>query len=671
MFEFLSEYLVATPDFGHSDIWHFNLALKYLLANSLKQGYFPLWAKDIGTGFPLLGEGQIGMFNLYNLLAFKFLDPLLAFNFGYLVIFMTAASGVFFFGRLLRLSRLAAFFFAFIFSLSGVFVTQMNHFNLLQAASLLPWEFYLGEEFLQTNKFRWLTLLAFVISQQVFSGFMQMTMISLFGLFVYLVLRLHQEGQLRRLFVFTIPFFFGFVLSLPQILPSWELIAKSFRVGGVVTAEMARFPFPLKHLLSFFFPYIFGDPRMGTYPPYDRDWGIFWESTGYIGFLSIFLIPAAFLSKQHRRVVVVISCLAAISLVLLLGKYTPFFSVFQIPPFSFFRVPARFLYLFVFALSLLAAIGLETIKFRKLSLFIAGLIFIDVLRFAWGYNAVVSGQNWLRPPDVVNILRTDLSWFRVYAVAPYDEWNKVFLKQGWQNMEDYFRFRNALDPNQNLYWGISSVDYYAGVAPKRLEMGKALISQGVTINKEKGWFAVSSESAKILSLSGVKYLTSPYLLSQNTPNWGISLVATISGRGGGRLFYLYKNENALPHAFLSRNFTVVETVSDLEASLTDPKSFALILEGRVNMEKDEEPLVEAQVLENSDLRVTVAAEAKKPSLLVLTDSFYSGWRAEIDGREVTILPVNLNQRAVVFPPGRHTVVFQYSPYSRFFKLPFL
>ncbi|RPJ42128.1 MAG: hypothetical protein EHM19_10885, partial [Candidatus Latescibacterota bacterium] len=62
-------------------------------------------------------------------------------------------------------------------------------------------------------------------------------------------------------------------------------------------------------------------------------------------------------------------------------------------------------------------------------------------------------------------------------------------------------------------------------------------------------------------------------------------------------------------------------------------------------------------------RLVIDYAAREGGLLVLTDSFYPGWVAEVDGRREEILRANRIFRAVAVPPGVHRVVFAYRPAS--------
>jgi uncharacterized membrane protein YfhO len=62
-------------------------------------------------------------------------------------------------------------------------------------------------------------------------------------------------------------------------------------------------------------------------------------------------------------------------------------------------------------------------------------------------------------------------------------------------------------------------------------------------------------------------------------------------------------------------------------------------------------------------RLTWSVAVSEPALLILGDQFYPGWRATVDGEPVPILRANIAFRAVLVPPGIHTVEMRYEPAS--------
>ena len=651
--------MFGTLDFGRSDIWHFNFALKFFLSQTLKNGSLPLWSKDLGTGFPVFAEGQIGLFNLYNFFAFRFLDLPVAFDLAYVVMFSLCALGAYLYARTIKLSKLSSFFFAGTLSLSAPLVTHIAHFNLLQAITLMPLEFFLVEKFLQSSKIGWLVVFSFVLSQQIYAGFQQSVLISLIGVYLYFLLRLKNFRQFFLIFSLAMATVFGFLLAAPQIIATWQLTGLSYRFAGTPLESIMAFPLNPKHLITYVFPYFFGDPRRGTYPPFSADWGIFWESIGYVGIVPLLFGLAGLFRPKKNPLYKPMITIFLISLILTLGKYTPFFFLFQLPPLFLFRVPSRFLFLLDWALLVLAAIKLDSLKNSRLKLTLVVISLLDIGYFAVTYNPVVDPQTWLSPPRSVQILKTDPSWFRIYDVSPAFAWNKIYLSRGWQNPNLYLNFRNMLDPNQNLYWSVPSADIYSGMSTRRMTLFNLLIFNGSKSDPDKGTFSISSGSAKLLSLEGVKYLTSPYLL-KDKGNLDLTLYATISGTP---TVYLYKNARTLPHAYLTRNYVVSSSMDDIQAKLINTNLNAVILEEPVALPVQPGPLIPADVILNSDQEVRIRTTASSSALLILSDSYYPGWEATIDNQPTKIYPANLNERAVIFPAGEHEVIFRYEPFK--------
>jgi hypothetical protein len=75
---------------------------------------------------------------------------------------------------------------------------------------------------------------------------------------------------------------------------------------------------------------------------------------------------------------------------------------------------------------------------------------------------------------------------------------------------------------------------------------------------------------------------------------------------------------------------------------------------------------DARILKYGNQQVSIRASSDNPGVLVLTDSFYPGWRVYVDGKEEKLLRANYFFRAVEIGRGEHIVEFRYEPY--WFKL---
>ncbi len=71
----------------------------------------------------------------------------------------------------------------------------------------------------------------------------------------------------------------------------------------------------------------------------------------------------------------------------------------------------------------------------------------------------------------------------------------------------------------------------------------------------------------------------------------------------------------------------------------------------------------ALVTERTENTVTIEVNAERDAILILSDAFYPGWQAKVDGETVGILPVCSVMRGVRVPQGEHVVRFEYYPTS--------
>jgi Bacterial membrane protein YfhO len=165
-----------------------------------------------------------------------------------------------------------------------------------------------------------------------------------------------------------------------------------------------------------------------------------------------------------------------------------------------------------------------------------------------------------------------------------------------------------------------------------------------------------SPEADALRISGVmdaRYIVSPRELSLPVVQHGADVT-------------VYRNDAAAGRAWIvSQPQVVSDSVAALADPSFDPRQVVQISNTKYQIPKGgmTGAIGAIQSLQDSPNAVTIRAESGSGGFLVLADTFYPGWQATMDGTPVEILRANHAFRAVVFPPGKHTVVFRYEPLS--------
>lgn len=676
------------PDFGESDVLHLNLPLKEILSVSLKAHRWPLWTQYLATGFPILAEGQIGTFYLPNLVLFRFLPTVIAYNLNLVIAFFLSAIGSYLFIRKLNLSPLAATFGAFVFTFSGFLSVHLNHFNLLQAASLLPLLFWSILLLWKTPSLPFAILFAFILSQQIFTGHFYIVFITLVGIFIFLVsycFTTITHCSVAIVLKKTGYFFFGLTLSIflssIQLLPTIELWQQSARSGGLDFETVTSYPYPFKHLLTFINPYVFGNPANGSYPPFDAGWGIFWENTAYIGVVPLFLALLSIFFYKVKNVKIGWVILIT-SLLLVLGKNSPLYFIFSFPPFNFFRVPSKFLLLTTFALTILSAYTSEKIikksfesicphiqKFLKFTFFCLFflLALLDEYRFSHNYPPVSPARFWTQTPQTARFLQGKEG--RTATIGASYAWNSVFLKDGWKDISPYVYFRNSLYPNYNFFFSIQQVGINTGgLTPRRTSFWKAIV-EDTKIDEKSKIASITALSKNALSLSSVNYIISNYKIKDK------SLLKEINKINPPKNlildpFYIYENTDSLPRSYLSFQTQLVSTVEEVYRYLSNgvflKEKKILVEEKELNFHQPEEANGDISILTSSDTEIVLKSFSNYDGILVLTDTHYPGWEAYIDQSPTKIYPVNLYQKGIFLTSGEHQIIFRFQ--SESFKL---
>jgi Bacterial membrane protein YfhO len=132
----------------------------------------------------------------------------------------------------------------------------------------------------------------------------------------------------------------------------------------------------------------------------------------------------------------------------------------------------------------------------------------------------------------------------------------------------------------------------------------------------------------------------------------------------GRDANVWANDRALPRAWLVGGQQLVSSEEAALDAVTRPGWDAratAVTERRLPGLRTAGPAGRAAIVAYEPDRVVVRARSTRPGLLVLGDTWYPGWRAEVDGRSARVERVNYVMRGVRVPAGSHEVELRFAP----------
>ncbi len=681
---------VITDDIFTSDIMNEGFPYRHYISEALKKGELPTWLPYIYGGIPLLARAEAGVCYPFNLLLFGLLPPYVALNLVILLTLITAALGMYFYARELDVGMSGALVAALSFAYSGFMVSHIKHLSMVGTVCWFPFGLLVIERAFRRRAPSQLLWLGCVFGLQHLSGHTQTAYYSGLVYVCYVGFRLlsfkEKAGHAQRkvksttrpdpatlqwkpyALWFILAMMFGVGLSAVQLLPTYELVGLTQRAGGVTFDYAASYAYDPANFKTFFYPLANGDISNATY----TGDSIFWEDYGYVGLLTFLLALVAVVRSWNQWHVRFFAFTAVVAYVFVLGPNTPVYEAafYAVPGMKFFRFPTRFLFVVDAALCVLAALGAtgllagrraperSKLLISPLGVAVVTIVIADLLFFQLRQNPIVDAHRWREEPKTVQRLKQDTSLFRIFSPGASEVHKAAFASaRGWSgDLQPYIDQREYLQPSSNVLYGLSSADGYAQLTPNYVvdiwgdQNRGGLILQ--TASLAEGRLVPQASFRKIMNLFNVKYVISPWEIAAH--DWELL-------ERKPRLF-IYRNPDVLPRAYFVERPRVAATPEIAKQILLsedfDPTR-EVILHENVTPGLSTTGGGSATVEQYRTNRVEISATTTSGGILVLSDTFYPGWNAYIDGVRTNIYRANYCQRAVVVPAGSHTVEFRF------------
>ncbi len=668
----------------------------------LRGGEIPVWNPYQLNGLPFLAVPHSRIFYPPNLI-YLWSETGIAIEIDLIAHWLFAGVGLWLLIRAWGMGHLAGFAAATSFMLSRWLIGAIQWPGIVACAAWLPWTLFLVDGVFR--KRRWAPIgLALALALQIFNGATEFVVYNGYACALYTAVRSipywREKGTrdlLVRVGLLGCAVVGGVGLAAIQILPTLELLSLSGRFGGGTSLAYAR-----------------GGPFTGYIPPGSfsrRAWSLSgWAALGVLPVVGMLSIPRR---PANRLPWLFAVALATYATLLIFGG--DFFELyFQTPMGQVFRRPSKFFYQYNLALGIFAAYATT----RLLAVRSDGRLFDPRHRPVWVASMVCAGWGlWLvyssiSKPMVLLAIALLISFVLVsnaryrFAVCialctvqvinltltPRNHSMRPFQQEhlfdGRVEVLDQLRDQAG---NQRIY-----------TSPKFLFNPATTAKQGLL---RRAYFAIDYEPLvtgrqrdyylqAAMERSTTSHFSGSYFLGENT-RWGLldyaavrfylvrpaddafdflRKLAELPRKTGVRMHrergmdvlertqafpraYFVPNAIAIPDAEAildrmgQRNFRARETVYlELESNTPTRRGHA---SGRSSVEI-ETPDPETVVLE---------VESDQQGYVVLTDTWYPGWRATVNGRDVAIHRANYLFRAVEVAKGRSTIVYRYAPES--------
>jgi hypothetical protein len=430
----------------------------------------------------------------------------------------------------------------------------------------------------------------------------------------------------------------GLLLAAPLLVPAYELLGQSPRSLGAL-ASLRMEGREAVHDPRVFLQQLFHAGLTDAVP----GWG------------SALLAGAALVLAPRRAAAATLLGVGALGLAASFPGDTPILEWLRgLPVLGDLRSPFR--YRFLTLLALAVASGLALGRWERAGGRARG--------FAWGIACVAaiaclvptarfwSGAWKSRFPRAQSgAVRSDaarLDWLRA---ATGNEWRVLWRNFGDDKLaqEQGLRTLNDLEP-LSLAATARLVEFFADPERKAPYSGKVRLPP-------------DARRAGVLDLLSVRFVA-----DADAPPWitqrGTRLDTAPRGSAP-----LYENPHALPRVY---------RVPHAEAEPADPeRALARLVDPGFDAQtrvllaplpsdfasQPDDPTAGTVIEVDEPERVVLRTHGATSAVLVLTDAFYPGWQATLDGAPAPLLRANTAVRAVVVPAGEHHVEMRYRPRS--------
>lgn len=620
------------------------------IRQSLIHGRLDLWNEYVLSGQPMLGNPQAPI--LY--------PPTLLLHFTPVWLFLTVSAlfhltvcgvGMYLYLQRLCGSHTASLCGALAFCGGGYMMARLQFPTMAASACWLPWMLITFEMAVCSPSLRNTALAAVPTALTLLAGHPQMGYLNISLSLVWAAWRFRtlKQGQAPRAACAVVSaLLLGAALAAGQLVPMLQLFAHSAR-ADMTWMQANRFVLLPQHLLTLLLPNYFGHPNHADY------WGPgnLWEPCIYVGLVPLFFLCIALRRMHNNPTVRFFGYATVVGFLLAFGRFGGLFylAYHLVPGVKAFHDPARFAYIGVFGLCVLAAFGIAAVEHNpqpKLARIIRWMPLLTALNLIWYCGRLTPAapreSTYMQPANLHQIPRSA----KVYTFDRDDMWKRflTYSDYGPPGLRYPRVMLNALAPNTGMLFGIADAGGYEPVPVRAATELEGIVRNAVERH--------APNMHALLSMLGAEMVLMPQSTRYISPG-----LIPVSGSGGTRYNLKPSAPARIVHkALVAENSR--EAMSILADPAFDPDTQAVVLHHPGNLGVPS-PADSVEQLRSSNSEFEFLASAQGGGLMVVPQTLYPGWRATVNGVRVPLVRANHAQIGVAIPPGASRIRLRYDP----------
>ena len=670
-----------TPTVGTNDLTDLHYPYRAFFSQSIRRGEFPLWSSETSSGYPFHASVAGALYPLNIISAWLPTTTSITFSIvtSYLLIYLAG----FFYLRKIGLGTAASVFGGSLITLGGFAANEIMHLEILVSFSMFLMQLYVLERLFESRrKLFWVLALGLLLGLSLLGGHPQITFYSLLFLVPYWLFWwvAKRSGPLWKLLVYGLLYgVVGLGIGAGQFIPMFEFTQHSTRAAGLNVEVLERYNFPIADLVTFVRPFATFDYSHTMEAFVNNGWPKD-EQYVYMGLLGLglALIGLPLTRKLGARAAFFWVAVAG-AMVFAFGSQFTTGYILRLPPFSYFRIPFKIIFVVNLSLGVLAAMvldyllnrlsrqGLPKLVLAAIAVSAIAVSFADLRVNAKRLYPEVDAKVWFREPEVVSFLKERLRNQERVTDQPYFfPTAKIYLEKPelWEDPAIFVNLRNLLPNFNNLLYGIPknvAVANAGGLKVDRYnELETEIYFNGLTYEGSER-ARVSDGYMFLNRIMGVRFLLSTVPVE----HFLLNKVKEITFSTGQDPVFVYEFFDYYPRVMMvptAEKASASEIKAHLLAVDFDPK-LKVFVEEDIDWGAEGGYAANAAFEMYADQEVVVSTQASGDGFLFLSDTYYPGWKAYVDGEEATIYRANYAFRAVPVPAGEHTVVFRFEPES--------